>query len=355
MTITLLNNKYMKQISFFIAFLAVTSLSAQNSGLTSVRNYFRGGDKLTKQQVEFKDPGSSGKDIEWDFSMLNSIDEKYGLAYFGIAEGDTAHIIGTEHDTHYYYQLKNDTLLLVGYDNRTTQMNFDRPEAQLCYPFRYGDSLRTTFSGKGQYCQKVDLVAQGETTATVDATGMIITPTKDTINNVLRVKRLRSYTQIGVDSVRMQLETYSWYAQGYRYPVFETVKSMILRGDSTTESFSTSFYYPIEDMRNLPPDPANENIASDKSTNIYSIFTEARLMPNPVTDNLYINYKLTRAARVWFTVHNNIGIPLCQTAPQDLSEGYQSATINMGNLITGTYSLYVHVDDMVMRQMIIKR
>src|ERR1035437_3729973 len=98
----------MKKIYISIL-LGLTALSLQAQtpqSLTSNRNYYRPGDKLTKQQVEFKDPGPSGKQIEWDFSMLNSIDDKYGLAYFGIAEGDTAHIIGIEHDTHYYYQLK---------------------------------------------------------------------------------------------------------------------------------------------------------------------------------------------------------------------------------------------------------
>jgi len=347
----------MKKITVLLLFCFVCLINHAlfSQKLTSSRNYFRCGDKLTKQQVEFKDPGPAGKQIEWDFSMLNSIDEKYGLAYFGIAEGDTADVIGMEHDTRYYYQLKNDTLWMTGYENRTTRMNFDQPEAQLHYPFHFGDSLRTTFSGKGLYCQKVDLVAKGETSVTIDATGLIITPTKDTINNVLRVKRLRSYTEIGVDSALLQLTTYSWYARGYRYPVFETVKSVIMRGDSIAESFSTSFYYPISDLQNIAPDPANDNIKPDKAADITSVFTEAQLMPNPVLTDLTINYKLTRAAKVWFTVHNNTGIGLCQTAPQNLSEGFNSTNVPMGNLITGVYSLYVHVDDMVMRLNVVKK
>jgi hypothetical protein len=86
-----------------------------------------------------------------------------------------------------------------------------------------------------------------------------------------------------------------------------------------------------------------------------SIFTEAQLMPNPVVDNLYINFKLTRAAKIWFTVHNNAGIPLCQTSPQNLSEGYNTSTVRMTGLITGVYSLYVHVDDMVLKMNVVKK
>jgi hypothetical protein len=78
-------------------------------------------------------------------------------------------------------------------------------------------------------------------------------------------------------------------------------------------------------------------------------------MPNPVVNDLHINFKLTRAANVWFTVHNNAGIPLCQTSPQNLPEGYNNTTVNMNGLITGVYSLYVHVDDMVMQKNIVKK
>jgi len=338
----------------FFFFCSMLSAVAQHN-LTSERNYFRSGDKLTKQQVEFKDPGPSGKDIIWDFSMLHSINDKYKLVYFNKTKGDTTHIVGHEHETSYRYQLKNDTLWLTDYQNRTTRMVFNKPEAQLRYPFGYGDSLQSSFSGKGKYCEKENLVAKGITTATVDASGVLITPTNDTLKNVIRVKRLRNYTQIGVDSAFLQLETYSWYAQGLRYPVFETMKSTVMRCDSTAEGFSTSFYYPVEDLRNLTLDPANENIASDEGADINSVFTEGHYMPNPVVDNLQIDYKLTRPARVWFTLHNNIGIPQCNTAPQNQSEGYNSTTIQMGNYMTGTYTLYVHVDNMVMRHVIVKK
>ena len=305
--------------------------------------------------MEYKDPGPSGKKITWDFSMLNTINDKYKLFYFLKIKGDTTRVVGREHETTYRYQLKNDTLWLTDYENRLTRMTFNQAEAQLRFPFRYGDSLRSTFDGKGLYCQKVDLKAKGTTTVTVDATGLLITPTNDTLKNVLRVKRLRDYNEIGVDSVRMQLTSYSWYMPGIRYPVFETIKSVILRGDSVSENFGTSFYSPINDLKSLAPDPANETIKPDNLAIINFVFTEVQLMPNPVQDNLYINYKLTRPAKVWFTVHNNVGIPLCQTTPENHQEGFNSSNILMSTLITGVYSLYVHVDEMVMRLNVVKK
>jgi hypothetical protein len=113
-----------KSILILFCFICLISATLYSQKLTDSRNYFRSGDKLTKQQVEYKDPGPAGKQIEWDFSMLNSIDDKYQLDYFSPTEGDTAHIIGAEHSTRYHYELRNDTLWMTSYENRTTRIEF---------------------------------------------------------------------------------------------------------------------------------------------------------------------------------------------------------------------------------------
>jgi hypothetical protein len=181
----------------------------------------------------------------------------------------------------------------------------------------------------------------------------------------LRVRTLRHYTQTGTDSLEMTLDTYSWYASGIRYPVFESIKTTLSKkGDKKDEKgesmkdttiFTTSFYYPPEKQTSqvqTDPIPVETN---ELLLGAAAVFTEAQLMPNPVLDNLVITYKLTRAAKVWFTVHNNTGIPLCQTTPENLNEGNNSTNVLMGSLITGVYSLYVHVDDMVMKMNVVKK
>lgn len=339
----------------FVTLIIVTSLSAQQFKLTTERNAYRPGDLIVKQQVEFKDPGAAGRNITWDFSMLNLVNEKYKIRYLLKTKSDSTQLVVNEHETKYRYHLKNDTLWLKEYENRTTKMTFDQSEAQLKYPFNYGDSLFSVFSGTGIYCEKVDLIAQGKTYATVDATGELITPTKITLKNVTRVHRLRDYSEIGVDSALLRFETYSWYVTGYRYPVFETFISNIIKKDTIQEDFKTSFYYPVEDMVNLAADPVNEDLKYEETNDIYSVFTEATYMPNPVVDNLLISYKLTRSANVWFSLHNAAGILIHQTSPRITPEGFNSIEINMSQQIPGSYTLYVHVDDMLVKQVIIKK
>lgn len=352
----------MKKPYLFIAFLAITNLSAQNLHvLTTDRNTYRAGDQIVKQQVEFKDPGSSGKNLTWDFRMLQPINEEYSLNYFIPDSTRMDTLCGLEHNTRYYYMQKHDSLWAVGFENSTTMMEYLKPELKLRCPLSYGDTLFSKFEGKGQYCHRLELQVKGYTRVEVDAEGELLLPDFENVKRALRVRTLRHYTETGKDSIEMTLDTYAWYAEGIRYPVFESTKTNLIKkarkqGEQAQDTtvFTTSFYYPperqISQVETEPvPDPTTELLGAA------AVFTEAQFLPNPVETMLNINYKLTRPAQVWFSVHNSIGIPVCQTAPQNLPEGYNTASINMSNQIIGNYTLYVHVDDMVMKQVIIKK
>jgi len=357
----------MRKIILFIlvGFVCISTRAQLSQKLTTACNAYRAGDNIVKQQIEFKDPGSSGKGLTWDFSAIQPINEEYSLTYFLPNKSDTTRLCGLEHRTRYYYRLQKDSLQATGFENSTTRMEYKVPELRMHFPFRYDDTLFSTFEGKGEYCHRVPLALKGYTRVMADAEGELKLPDFETVKKALRVRTLRHYTETGKDSMEMTLDTYSWYAAGIRYPVFESIKTTLSKkGDkkdekgesvSDTTVFTTSFYYPPEKQTtqvqtNPIPAEANNAIAGAAA-----VFTEAQLMPNPVINNLQINYKLTRPAKVWFTVHNNTGIPLCQTAPENLNEGYNSTSVPMNNLITGVYSLYVHVDDMVMKMNVVKK
>ena len=357
----------MKKITLsIITGLMALLLPAQTSHkLTTHRNAYRAADALVKQQVTFKDPGSSGKGLHWDFSMLQPINENYSLKYFIPDSTRMDRLCGQEHNTRYYFRQQQDSLQAVGYANSTTYLEYTQPELRMHCPFTYGDTLFSYFTGKGEYCHRLPLAVKGYTRVVADAEGELKLPEFETVKKALRVRSLRHYTETGKDSVEMTLDTYAWYADGIRYPVFESVKTTLSKkGDKKDEKgeslrdttvFSTSFFYPPQlQTSQIQTDsiPADNKVAVSGAA---TVFTEAQLMPNPVVDNLYINFKLVRAAKVWFTVHSNIGIPLCQTAPENLGEGNHNTTVRMTGLVTGVYSLYVHVDDMVMQLNVVKK
>ena len=349
-----------------LAYITTMCVEGENfHKFTANRNAYRAADQLVKQQVQYKDPVINGKGLVWDFSMLQPINENYILHYFIPDSTKMNRLCGQEHNTRYYYQLRNDSLLATGFENSTTYMEYPKPELKLRFPLVYGDTLYSEFEGKGQYCHRIGLHVKGYTRVMADAEGDILLPQNEKVKKALRVRALRHYTETGKDSVEMTLDTYSWYAKGIRYPVFESVKTTISRkGDHKDEKgesmkdttvFTTSFYYPPELQTSQVQTDSILYDSEVETAEINMVFTEAKYMPNPVVSDLRISYKLTRSAKVWFSLHNNTGILQRSTTTQNMPEGYNNTIVNMSSLIPGTYSLYVHVDDMLLREVIIKR
>jgi len=336
--------------------------NAQESKLTANRNSYRAADRLVKQQVEYKDAGSKGKDLIWDFRMIQPINEEYKLNYFIPDSSKMERLCGLEHRTRYYYLQHADSLWTTGFENATTYMEYVQPELKLKFPFSYGDNLYSRFEGKGEYCHRDSFHVQGYTRVEADAKGELQLPDFETVKNALRVHTLRHYTQTGKDNLEIILDIYSWYANGVRYPVFESIKTNLIKkarkqGEQAKDTtvFTTSFYSPPEEQISQVETEPLPTETNEELSGAAAVFTEATLLPNPVTDKLYLNYKLTRPAQVWFSVHSNGGIPLCQTPVQNLPEGYNSTAIDMRKLITGTYTLYVHVEDMLIQKVVIKK
>jgi hypothetical protein len=336
-------------------------LSGQVLRLTASDNAFLMGDVVVKQQVEYRDAGSHGHGIIWDFAFLQPINEQYEVKYFYPDSTDFSLICGREPSARFYYRLQNDTLKSVGFENNTSIMNYFLPEVKLKFPFNFGDTLRSNFAGAGQYGRRVNMSVSGYTSTIYDADGTLKIPDFPDGVPALRTHSQRFYTQATRDSLQMKIDTWSWYVAGTRYPVFESIQTSVVSNttfangsqqQNDTAIFQTSFYYPPTQQTNIY---AEQNAENQILTGINAVFTEADWQPNPVVENLYISYKLTRNATVWFSVHNNGSISLCQTPPQHLQAGYNQTIIPMNALISGTYTVYVHVDDMVLMQTVIKR
>lgn len=347
-----------------ILFINALVFSQSSVYLTYNNNLFIEGDSLYKYQVEYKDPGSLGRELEWDFTKLNILNENYLIKYFHPDKTDTTLLCGLEHRTRYYYRQRNDSLWAVGFENYTTRMDYSIPELKLKFPFAYGDTLFSTFEVEGKYSNLLDLNMKGFTRVKADAEGMLKLP--ELKGKALRIHTQRYYTevkadknnQIVIDSVpktdkqdtlRMTLDTYSWYVKDIRYPVFESIKTTIHHAELDTTVFHTSFYYTPEEL------PAGTDPDEPEIPEIERIFTEANMHPNPVVNDLLIGYKLTRPALIWFSVHNNIGVPMRNTTQRLINAGHHYESIPMGGLPIGTYTVYVHVDDMVMSRVVVKR
>jgi len=369
-------------------------------------NSVRVGDKLVKQQVESVEPGEAGKGIIWDFSSLKTVNDEYSLDYSSAPLlNDSLYImgynqfekrckdikaedliVGTEHNTMYYYQVKRDSLLLLGHENPVVKLQYTSPYVLMTYPLNYGSVISSDYTTEGLYSGTEPIKTAGTVTTVADAYGKMILPTRDTINPVLRVKTIQTIRDI-VNSVQgneytsnsgtentinkentktsipdKQLETYRWYTKGYRYPIFETVRNVNTGNNEIL--FATSFYYPPQEHLYIETDPENQRIldemwrdAEDNTNNnqnnvidkqektIDQIITY-RTYPNPVENTLYLNYSLTETANITLSLYSIIdGKIYYNSKKQQKQTGDHAESIDCHIMPSGTYILQILIDN----------
>lgn len=365
------------------------------SQLNSSHNHLRPGDVLIKQQVEYRDPGGAGKDRMWDFSNLKTLNNAYTLTYLlPPLEGDSVYIlgdtrypkkdisdneliVGTEHNTMYYYRMIHDSLLQTGHENPVVELKYTNPMVLMQYPLNYGQSISSDYTSKGLYSGTVAIHTHGTMVTAADAYGKMILPSGDTLSPVLRVKTIQTILDTPVEgSFRIetgnqgkQLETCRWYSKGYRYPVFETVRNINMV-DSTT-IFSTAFFYPPQDHLYLDTDP--ENLAlldelwkdtEDNSTNAETLQAKTvmlediltcRMYPNPVESVLNLKYELKADAKVSFELYSLEGMPIKKIVSKSKAKGIYYDTLDCSTLAPKNYVLRIITNGVFINEIIIKK
>ncbi len=343
------------------------------------------GDSLIKQQIEYVDPGKPGKNITWDLSQAQVIREEYPIIYSSpkLIE-DSIYVIGNdtilkryvpnteyfikkEYGTMYYYQFKNDTISLIGHENPTVRLRYTEPLMECVFPLNYNDEFLSPYLLEGVYSNSSKILSSGNIKIKADAYGKIILPEGDTISPVLRVKTTQTIcrsmrSSIYKDSIRPNvqdkvIETYKWYAKGYRYPVFETVHNII----NDTLFFGTSFLFPprqhtytdIKDItrsdslnrswdidkknksKNKDSETYQDGIGRDMSERNYEVF------PNPTDSYLNIKYAITKPSRINISLYTEDG-RLALKIEKDLSaSGSYSEIIDFRDFIKSNYLLQI--------------
>jgi len=342
----------MKNIILFI--LSIFCLASVRGQLRSELNLSRPGDQIIKQQVEYIHTGPNGRDVVWDFSKVNIVNAEYPLIFYRKDANDLTQIIGWEHETQYAYSQEDDHIFLTSYNNKSVEMSFELPELHMRFPLHYGDTLNSQFSGKGRYFRDFEIVSSGKTTIEADASGILIIPGNDTLSNVLRVKRVREYENIGVTGTRMILETYNWYAPGYRYPVFETVKSFVIEGNIKKEDYSTAFYFPLSGLEALI-DPDNEAIR-EESKQDRNILLSCYVAPTLVDSECTLFFELSVNALINIKLCDIMGNTVSLHRHQlQLSAGKHEEKILMIGLRKGYYVVHISANNYTTNQIIMKK
>jgi hypothetical protein len=374
-----------------LVFSTTLSLFGQ---LNSRHNHYRPGDVLVKQQVGFVDPGPAGNNVLWDFSRLELIDGAYTLNYsLPPMDGDSVYIIGenrypvkifsadelvvgTEHNTMYFFRQDNNALTQLGHENPTIRLSYTKPLVLLPFPLDYGQGISSAYSTRALYSATIDMQSTGSVSTVADARGQMILPTGDTLGHVLRVKTEQLIIHIPGDRAKEDslqpenkgdlMETCRWYAKGYRYPVFETIRTIHM--EDSTEVFSTAFYFPPQEHHYLDTDADNlalleelwdleriEKEQREKGTAVIGDWISCRVYPNPVEERMTLEYELKEKGEVGFELYTLEGFPVKKTARKIQPAGSYRENIDCSNLAPRNYVLRISVNHLSVNKIITKK
>lgn len=284
----------------------------------------------------------------------------------------------------YYYSISGDSLFCRGFENPTTLMMNEQPELLMKFPVNYGDSTFGYYNGNGRYCDRLRISAMGTTFSKADAYGMMVLPGGDTLKNVIRVHTIKKiadatetviagsdpqssvqnrvspdsiHHRLANDSVLLSVETYRWYARGYRYPIFETVKSITDKQGEERKFFDVAFFYPPqehyvnEENENNEENKSNEG---DENTHPWEGLTY-NFHPNPVETILYIELYMPRQGAVRMQLTDRLGRNLWQENYDVRQEGIHNMQILMSPYPKGEYVLNMWFDGYLVGEKVIKK
>lgn len=246
-------------------------------------NTLQGKDKLRKQVVNVLDFAGVGRGMIWDISEIEETGNPHFVSYWCPSDNESA-ITGSENHALFHYLQDSTHVYMVGYENNTSKVVYNSPELYLKLPIVYGGEEEKYFYGSGAYSNRLFYRIYGKTRLFVDGLGCLVLPGGDSLQSVKRVHTSRIFVehyipdihsendlQVYTDSIapftpdsvdnnidadfsRVRMENYRYYADGYRYPIYEVDKMYASDG---TVLKSTAYYLPPSEQE-LIDDADNE-------------------------------------------------------------------------------------------------
>lgn len=341
-----------------VVMLMAIGLFAQTS-LTHGKNALLAGDLNTYREIQFYDPGNSGSNQIWDFSLIQytgkspvstiiaaSIPKMGGVGDYNLSLSDSGN--------DYFMNSSEERLEEWGYDNKELKLTlkYSDPVVKMKYPFSYKDQFADHFIGIALYNETNTIDFFGDCTVEADAYGTLILPDQ-VIDNVLRVKSVKKGWQINMcGTTKVNIVKYMWYASGYRYPLLSISTVENVRDTGAPEIIKSAFTNTTQLNERgaviIPKDPAKQVEKPGVSVNI---------APNPFSTTLTFNYVLTAQIPVSIELYDMSGKHIGWLVDnQKQSVGYHTGELNAStySLMPGTYFIRFTFNNQVVNHKIVK-
>lgn len=283
-------------------------------------------DKKQAAYFSLKDTENS---LFWNLSRIQVLDKVFHVTN-ELSVHDENIIIGTEHDTRYSYQRQKDSLLLWGYENHTSTTRYNIPEVIFRENLGIGEHTTGFFHGVEMYCGKLPFRIFGAYDLSVAGKGTLILPTGDSLCNVTLIHYAKTVSKVKYPKVKSleELENYvfyenpynkdsiicnqkndavifvhqyKWYAEGYRYPVYETISTSIKEKENL---YKTAYYFPPEEQEKLYDEP-NENLRAQLSSSGYAKMG-SKNNKNVEAGKIYVSGQIEFSNKVSITIDSPV-------------------------------------------------
>jgi len=307
-------------ISFFPGFAQPTLTSATNglNGNIGMENFYGVYHTVVA-------PGNSGASQNWDFSAISSTSGSSEYYYNCVAPvcdsfpGSNFYSLDLTNYSVFMNTSSNATTLL-GASSSGLKTKYTDPDEIMHFPFTYGNSYADSFRNTTKYGSTLTSYEWGVDSVTADGWGSIKTPT-GTYPSALRIRRIKNLVDSSSPTSvsRTHNISYYWYATtqtDYLFSIF----SSIVTGSVTDTNNSANWI--------------------GHTTGIISNVFENRikLVPNPVTAQLKIQYQANQNAKADIRINDMTGRTILQAAYQ-IQSGENNWNLDLSTVSSGVYVL----------------
>jgi hypothetical protein len=293
-----------------------------------------------------KEEGSSGANINWDYSDLIPSDKNltsHMLSPLNLEKSSEIPLANTvieEFGNLFYFKVNQALIEQYGEVTCNVITIYDKPLTKLKFPFSYGDKVYGNYSGI-QQSDNIKIPVEGTYEIFADAYGTLILPGNIAIKNVLRVKQTRT---IHNDKSGIISEiTYRWYTDNVRYPLLVIVKYITPKSSYISQ---TAMYAHAGDRTK-----STTALSEIESLNEFSAY------PSPYQDQLNISYEIEQAGNVQIDLFDMSG-RLTKTILTKTKQiaGFHNISVNDKEikLFPGIYYVRLSVDNKTFMKKVIK-
>lgn len=330
----------------YAGLMGQTTLKYQTHGLVA--------DQINDMVItKYVEPGNSGKNVTWDFRDLEVTKDFTGqVENANMTKGgalfNNSNVVLQEFNNLFFFDANKKGIIQHGYMSASgrVSISYDIPFVKMQYPFTYGSSFSSPFSGTYNQMENAIGVIQGTSTVEGDAIGTLLLPNNRVLENALRVKEVKAYEQnLNNRPYNIVTTTYRWYVENHRFPVLVLISSTI-EYESGKSYTSTQAAY-------------NANVVAPSEGSLMDIYVgdiSLDAYPNPYKEFVTFRISLEDDAKINLSVYDVSGRKLTT-----LKKGIAYAGINeytfsgkeMG-LGSGTYIAKLMINGKVMSKRVVE-